>query len=119
MPLSAKLIRKQLELLRPMINGSTIEQARRGQDKLGGLMVATRRKQVSVQQLSAGGVPSAWIVPRDETRRGVMLYLHGGGYCCGDLQYASGVGSVLAAACGIRTVHAIAMLTNAEEKRNG
>ena len=44
MPLSAKLIRKQLELLRPLINASTIEQARRGQDKLGGLMVATRRK---------------------------------------------------------------------------
>ena len=33
-----------------------------------------------------------------------MLYLHGGGYCCGDMEYVTGVGSVLAAEYGICTL---------------
>ncbi len=104
MPLSAKFLRKQLELLQPLLNATSLEQARRGQDKLGALMAATKRKKVSVSRVSAGGVPSALIVPKDETRRGVMLYLHGGGYCCGEMEYVTGVGSMLSAEYGIRTL---------------
>ncbi len=104
MPLSAKFCRKQLELVQPLLNASTIEQARRGQERLGALMVATRRKKVTITPVSAGGVSSVWITPKDETRQGVMLYLHGGGYCCGDIDYAAGAGSVLASEFGIRTL---------------
>ncbi|MBQ7338116.1 MAG: alpha/beta hydrolase [Clostridia bacterium] len=104
MPLSAKFCRKQLELVQPLLNATSLEHVRRGQDKLGVLMAATKRKQVTVENVSAGGVPSAMITPKDETRRGVLLYLHGGGYCCGDLEYAAGVGAVLASECGIRTL---------------
>lgn len=104
MPLSAKFCRKQLELIQPLLNASSLESVRRGQDKVGALMAAAKRKKVSVETISAGGVPAAMITPRDETRRGVMLYLHGGGYCCGDMEYVTGVGSVLAAEYGIRTL---------------
>ena len=42
------------------------------------------------------------MVPKDERRQGVILYLHGGGYTCGDLEYARGVGSLLASYTGTR-----------------
>ena len=32
----------------------------------------------------------------------MILYLHGGGYACGDLQYATGFGSTLATECGVK-----------------
>ena len=47
MPLSAKFVKTQLELFKPLLTGSSLETARRGQDKLGELMAATRRKDVT------------------------------------------------------------------------
>jgi len=44
------------------------------------------------------------IIPRDELRGGVMLYLHGGGYTCGSIEYARGFASVLSAECGMRVL---------------
>ena len=34
--------------------------------------------------------------------RGVILYLHGGGYTCGSLEYAKGFAATLADECGVR-----------------
>ena len=45
---------------------------------------------------------AAWVLPRDLRREGVALYLHGGGYTCGSLEYARGFGSALADECGTR-----------------
>ena len=42
------------------------------------------------------------MLPKDERRQGVILYLHGGGYTFGDLDYARGFGSTLAVGCGVR-----------------
>ena len=39
---------------------------------------------------------------QDERRTGVILYLHGGGYTCGSLEYAKGFASTLATECGVR-----------------
>lgn len=44
----------------------------------------------------------AWVLPKDERRNGVVLYLHGGGYTCGDIEYALGFGSMLSSRCGVR-----------------
>ena len=41
-------------------------------------------------------------MPKDERRTGVILYLHGGGYTCGSLEYAKGFASTLATECGVR-----------------
>ena len=102
MPLSAKFVKTQLELFKPLLTGSSLETARRGQDKLGELMAATRRKDITSEEHAFDMFEGAWLIPKDETRDGVILYLHGGGYCCGDLAYAKGFGSILAAECGIR-----------------
>ena len=41
-------------------------------------------------------------MPKDERRQGVILYLHGGGYTCGSLEYAKGFAATLADECGVR-----------------
>ena len=102
MNLSAKFARKQLERFKPLLTESAIETARRGQDKLGELMTATCKKTLTYESYTFENFEGVWAIPKDDTRSGVMLYLHGGGYCCGDLAYAKGVASMLASKCGIR-----------------
>ena len=60
------------------------------------------RKQIMVKEHAFDAFSGAWLMPRDERRQGVVLYLHGGGYTCGDLEYAKGFGSMLASVCGVR-----------------
>ncbi|MBQ8496040.1 MAG: alpha/beta hydrolase fold domain-containing protein [Clostridia bacterium] len=102
MTLSAKFARKQLERFKPLMTESAIETARRGQEKLGELMTMTCKKTLSYASVSFENFESAWVMPKDDTRDGVMLYLHGGGYCCGDISYTKGVASMLASRFGIR-----------------
>lgn len=98
----AKLIRSQLNFFRPFIANCSLETTRKAQDKLGELMEAIHRKDVIVKDHAFDLFEGAWIIPMDERRSGVILYLHGGGYTCGDLDYAKGFGSTLAAECGAR-----------------
>lgn len=102
MPLSAKTIRSQLVMLRPLLRSCSLETIRRGQDKLGELMETRYRRQVLVRDHKFDHFDGAWIIPKDERRQGVILYLHGGGYTCGSLEYAKGFGATLAAQCGVR-----------------
>ncbi len=101
MTLSAKFARKQLERFKPLLTESAIETARNGQKRLGEIMTATCKKNLSYATVSFENFESAWVMPKDDTRNGVMLYLHGGGYCCGDMSYAKGVASMLASRFGI------------------
>ena len=98
MPLSANATRAQLRLVQPLLRSCTLDTLRRGQNMIGELMEAKFRRQVKVET----DAPGAWIIPGDERRQGVLLYLHGGGYTCGDLEYAKGFGAMLAVQCGIR-----------------
>ena len=45
---------------------------------------------------------AALIEPKQLRCGGVILYLHGGGYCCGELEYAKGFGAVLAHETGAK-----------------
>ena len=102
MALSAKFIRAQLELLKPLLERLELESARKGQARVGELMQFLHRRDVVVRQHAFGDFPGAWVLPRDKRRQGVILYLHGGGFTCGDLDYALGFGSTLAARFGSR-----------------
>lgn len=73
-----------------------------GQDKLGELMEAVHRWEVVTKVHSFPDFDGAWIIPKDERRSGVLLYLHSG-YTCGDLEYAKGFGSMLAVRCDSRS----------------
>lgn len=102
MGISPKAIRQQLILLRPLLSGRSIDSMRKGQNRIGELMEVRYRKRVIIRQHDFEHFPAAWIIPKDERRQGVILYLHGGGYCCGDLEYAKGFGATLAVQCGVK-----------------
>ncbi|MBQ9747475.1 MAG: alpha/beta hydrolase fold domain-containing protein [Clostridia bacterium] len=107
MALSEKFIRKQLLRFRPMFTVSGLDAARRGQDKLGELMSMTCKKEIKTETVHLPDFDMIWAIPKDEPRDGVMLYLHGGGYCCGDTAYVRGVSSILAQKCAIRVLGAV------------
>ncbi len=102
MAVSSKFIRGQLGLLRPLFLGVSLETARKGQDKIGEMLRYTRRREVKLDFKNFSNFKAAWVIPNDQTRDGVILYLHGGGYTCGSLDYSLGFGSVLAAETGMR-----------------
>ena len=102
MELHAKRVRAQLNLFKPVMTSCSLEASRKGQDKLGELMTALHRSEIMTKNHDFERFQGAWIMPQDQRRSGVVLYLHGGGYTCGSLEYAKGFSSVLAAECGVR-----------------
>ena len=102
MRLSVKTIRSQLRHLQPLLRSCSPEAIRKGMNLMGELMEAKFRSRVMVRTHPFERFSSAWIIPRDERRQGVVMYLHGGGYAFGDLDYAKGFGSMLAVKCGIK-----------------
>ena len=106
MNLTDKLLRSQLELIKPITDGTSLETARSFQDKIGRLMHFTRRRDVVLFDKSNEDYKGLLVVPRDELRGGIILYLHGGGYVCGTREYAKGFASVLSAECGMKVISA-------------
>ena len=102
MALSPKTIKAQLGLLMPLLESCKLDTIRKGQNRIGEMMEAKHRNQVLVKEHTFEQFEAAWVIPKDERRQGVILYLHGGGYACGDLEYAKGFGSTLAAQTGGR-----------------
>ncbi len=102
MEMSAKTLRTQLHMLQPLLKNCSLETLRKGQNRIGDLMERRYRRQVQIREHCFDNFTGAWIIPEDQRRQGVVLYLHGGGYTCGSLEYAKGFGSALAALCGVR-----------------
>ena len=102
MAVSAKTTRSQIAILSPLLKSCSLETLRKGQNKIGELMEAKHRKKVIVKEHIFENFKGAWVIPKDERREGVILYLHGGGYTCGGLEYALGFGSMLAVQSGTR-----------------
>ena len=102
MDLSAKLVRAQLHFFKPFVANCSLETTRKGQDKLGELMSVLHKREVYMKDHDFGAFQGAWVMPKDERRSGVILYLHGGGYTCGSLEYAKGFAATLASQCGVR-----------------
>ncbi|MBR5633296.1 MAG: alpha/beta hydrolase fold domain-containing protein [Clostridia bacterium] len=102
MPLSANTMRARLAMIKPIITTRSLKTIRRGQNMIGELTEHRYRERVMVKKHSFENFEGAWVIPQDERRRGVILYLHGGGYACGGIEYASGFGSMLAERFGAR-----------------
>lgn len=88
--------------MKPITSAGSIESIRKGQDRLGIIMSKMRRKQVVISDIDHPRISIALAAPVDERTDGVILYLHGGGYTCGSLDYAKGFASVLASECGVK-----------------
>lgn len=102
MSISAKTLKTQLSIMKPLLQSCSLKTIRKGQDKIGELMVSKYKNQTIVKEHSFEGFEGAWIIPKDERRQGVILYLHGGGYTCGGIEYAKGFGTTLAVKMGVR-----------------
>ncbi|MCD8344590.1 MAG: alpha/beta hydrolase fold domain-containing protein [Oscillospiraceae bacterium] len=100
--MTEKFFRSQLSILKPKLVGSTLEQARKGQDLLGELMAFVEHKSVRTVQQDFQDFSAEWVIPDECSSAGVILYLHGGGYTCGGLEYARGFGSKLASEYGLK-----------------
>lgn len=104
MPISAKAVRGQITMLQPLLRNLSLDTIRKGQSKLGEIMSTIHSSRVFIKEHSFSCFDGAWVLPKDERRQGVILYLHGGGYACGDLEYSKAFASVLAVECGARTL---------------
>ena len=102
MAISAKKLRAQLAFLKPIVGSFSLKTIRKGQDKIGELMSTKHKNMCYEKAHEFGNFNASWIIPKDERRSGVILYLHGGGYTCGEIEYAKGFGSMLAVKMGVR-----------------
>lgn len=102
MQTKSKLIKSQLKLLKIAAKiPNHLQLLRAGQDEVGKLM---SRRDVGFEDFDAGGPEACAAISCAQQRPGVILYLHGGGYCAGSLAYAKGFGSVIAELTGVKTV---------------
>ncbi len=63
----------------------------------GAVMKSLTRSGTACETVSFAGFEAALLTPASVSCSGVVLYLHGGGYCTGDLDYACLYGGVVAA----------------------
>ena len=104
MALSAAMVRSQLKRIKSVMANLSVDANRKGQSLAGELMELRHRKEVMVKNHAFSCFEGAWVMPKEERRQGVILYLHGGGYVYGDLKYAKGFASTLAVQCGMRVL---------------
>lgn len=76
-----KLLKKLFSL--PRGAGGDIAAQRQALEKAAGYF--TLVSDVGVERIDAGGVSAEWLTPEGASERGVLLYLHGGGYSIGSI----------------------------------
>ncbi|MBO5313488.1 MAG: alpha/beta hydrolase fold domain-containing protein [Clostridia bacterium] len=99
-----RFLRTQLGFFKGFISNCSLETARKAQDRLGKLMASMHRSDVTYEDIMIGEMEASVITPRDLVSNGIILYIHGGGYTCGDMDYAKGFATMLSAKCGIRVM---------------
>ena len=98
---TSSFFRNQLKKLQSFTEDEPIAAERRAQDFVGVLLQKIQHPDVRFAPLEFDRFQAAMALPPCSDCPGAVLYLHGGGYCCGGLEYAKGFGSALAAEGGI------------------
>ena len=100
------ILREQMRLMKPILtNKNVLSAARVAQDKIGSLGARSNSDKISFEDINLGAFPATWAHPTDRAEsKKVIMYLHGGGYTAGGLEYARGFGSMLACATGRRVL---------------
>lgn len=100
MKISTKILRKELEFSKPFMDRLDLQTSRLGQDKMGEIMLKTHKKGLVITDDPADGYEAS-LIHNKKGRKGLLMYLHGGGYVAGSLDYARGFGSVISEKFGI------------------
>ena len=90
------MLREQLRLLKPLLSKLSIGSDRAVQDKIGDMGARVLSAKLESAPVAFPNFEAEMITPHGHPEKGVILYLHGGGYTAGSLKYAHGFGSVLA-----------------------
>lgn len=98
--LISTILRGQIKLLNPIITGATLEQSRKGQDALAKLGARAVEGSVAYHELRFPNFDAAWAIPLAGRVTQAIVYLHGGAYAAGGLDYAKGFGGLLAQGTG-------------------
>ena len=101
---SAMLLRLQMHLAKPIVRFAGINAARKAQDNLGKISARILESKVTYRDVSFPEFSASWAEPLGCAHKDThaVLYLHGGGYTAGGLDYAKGFGGVLAAETGLK-----------------
>ncbi len=93
------VLREEIRLIKPLLNRLTIETARSFQDKLGDMEAKSVATKVDFTPFDIGGIDACFADAKAAPKSGgrVVLYLHGGAYVAGNIQYARGFAGILAA----------------------
>ncbi len=97
--LGTRLLKAELRLAKPFARFSGIEAARKAQDQLGRMTAAILNSKVDFDPVVFDRFAACFAVSRacESPCDRAILYLHGGGYTAGGLDYAKGFGALLAA----------------------
>ncbi len=99
------LIRAQLSLTTKVLaNVFSIEVTRHAQDIVGTLMSSLHLLDVSFENFKIGNIEASLVTPKAEAPSGIVLYIHGGGYTYGDINYSNGFASMLSHRCGVKVL---------------
>ncbi|MBQ9791039.1 MAG: alpha/beta hydrolase [Clostridia bacterium] len=92
----AEVIKTQLSLVKPIIKFVPLPLERLWQNKLGDIIRKDYVKKVSYSKIKLKNCECEFVTPKDVKKDIVVLYLHGGGFCVGDMEYARGFATTLA-----------------------
>ncbi len=102
MAFSENFIRKQLAMIFPKVEKYSLDQLRHTQDLSGSLMRRLAGRSLEIEKKEFDAFDAAWVRPDARKSDTVILYLHGGGYTCGNYDFAVGFSSTLAKTLGLR-----------------
>ncbi len=102
MSISLKFAKKQLNRFSGLITKPSLSAARKNQETLGKIMSLTRKKSVSIEYTNQGSVKYVTATPKEKRHEGIILYLHGGGYVCGETSYVEGASTFFAHKLGMK-----------------
>ena len=96
--LGTRILKAQLRLTKPLARFATIEDARKAQDQLGRMTAEILKTKVCYEPVDFErfSACNAVSIAREAPCDRAILYLHGGGYTAGGLDYAKGFGGLLA-----------------------
>lgn len=97
MHLFTSILRTQLFILNKLADKCSIEKSRAFQNKLGRLMASEYRSEVIYRPINLPGFQAEYVISKNLKFNGIILYLHGGGYISGNMEYAEGFATILAA----------------------
>lgn len=97
MELMTKLIRVHLSVVNRLADICSVERSRSVQNKIGSFMTHEYQSELEYSAVEFENFHAEYITPKKTEHDGIILYLHGGGYVSGNIEYARGFGSLLSA----------------------